>query len=195
MNHGGQPHEAKADGQGQHSQEASGKSFHDKLLSGVSTGRVGRQRPAHLLLRMSRGYGCLLRTGRTESEIAREALRRQIAVPRFRELRSKTLLARRRRRSRYRRRCVPRPLVRVFPAGQRVRLARIVCGPSRVDSAGGSRPRVQNCPSPSAAARRLRMVSASDTERGIRSAIDRLLPLIRSHTGRSRTSLIGQLRP
>ena len=39
---------------------------------------------------MSRGYGCLLRTGRTKSEVAREALRRQIAVARFRELRSKT---------------------------------------------------------------------------------------------------------
>ena len=31
------------------------------------------------------------RTGRTKSEIAREALERQIAVARFRELRSKTL--------------------------------------------------------------------------------------------------------
>src|SRR5215475_8641682 len=31
------------------------------------------------------------RTGRTKSEIVREALRRQIAVARFRELRSKTL--------------------------------------------------------------------------------------------------------
>jgi predicted transcriptional regulator len=31
------------------------------------------------------------RTGRTKSEIAREALKRQIAVARFRELRSKTL--------------------------------------------------------------------------------------------------------
>ena len=32
----------------------------------------------------------MLRTGRTKSEIAREALRRQIAAARFRELRSKT---------------------------------------------------------------------------------------------------------
>ena len=31
------------------------------------------------------------RTGRTKSEIAREALERQVAVARFRELRSKTL--------------------------------------------------------------------------------------------------------
>ena len=31
------------------------------------------------------------RTGRTKSEIAREALERQIAVARFRELRAKTL--------------------------------------------------------------------------------------------------------
>lgn len=31
------------------------------------------------------------RTGRTKSEIAREALRRQVAVARFRELRAKTL--------------------------------------------------------------------------------------------------------
>jgi predicted transcriptional regulator len=31
------------------------------------------------------------RTGRTKSEIAREALRRQVAIARFRELRSKTL--------------------------------------------------------------------------------------------------------
>jgi predicted transcriptional regulator len=31
------------------------------------------------------------RTGRTKSEIAREALRRQVAVVRFRELRTKTL--------------------------------------------------------------------------------------------------------
>jgi predicted transcriptional regulator len=30
-------------------------------------------------------------TGRTKSEIAREALRRQVAVARFRELRNKTL--------------------------------------------------------------------------------------------------------
>jgi len=40
---------------------------------------------------MSRGCGCLLRTGRTKSGIAREPLRRQIAVARFRELRRKTL--------------------------------------------------------------------------------------------------------
>ncbi len=31
------------------------------------------------------------RTGRTKSEIARDALKRQVAVTRFRELRSKTL--------------------------------------------------------------------------------------------------------
>jgi predicted transcriptional regulator len=31
------------------------------------------------------------RTGRTKSEIARDALKRQVAVARFRELRSKTL--------------------------------------------------------------------------------------------------------
>ena len=31
------------------------------------------------------------RTGRTKSEIAREALRRQVAIDRFRELRRKTL--------------------------------------------------------------------------------------------------------
>src|SRR5262245_2148074 len=43
VNQGGQPHEAGGNGQGQHSQEANGKSFHDKLLSVVSTGRVGRQ--------------------------------------------------------------------------------------------------------------------------------------------------------
>jgi len=38
------------------------------------------------------------------------------------------------------------------------------------------------------------MVSASDTQRAMRWAIDRLLTLIREKTGRSRTSLIGHKR-
>src|SRR5262247_1538972 len=41
VNHGGQPHEAGGD---ERTQEANGKSFHDKLLSVVSTGCSGRVR-------------------------------------------------------------------------------------------------------------------------------------------------------
>ena len=53
-------------------------------------------------------------TGRTKSEIAREALRRQVAVARFRELRRKTLPFCRSARAGDRRGCVPHPFVRVF---------------------------------------------------------------------------------
>jgi len=82
VNHGGQPHEAGGD---EHAQEANGQCFHDKLLSGVTTGRVGRQRPVHLFLRMSRGYGCLVRTGANEGAQAPDRGRA------IRELPSKTL--------------------------------------------------------------------------------------------------------
>src|SRR5215475_10983918 len=101
------------------------------------------------------------RTGRTKSEIARDALRRQIAVARFRELRSKTLPF-----AEAQGLVTDEDVFRAsregFPrherAGQRVRLARIARGPSRAGPAGGSRPRVRSCHSASAAARRLLMV-------------------------------------
>src|SRR5215475_4388330 len=92
------------------------------------------------------------RTGRTKSEIAREALRRQVAIARFRELRSKTLPLAEAQGLVTNEDVFRAPCREGFPrherAGQRVRLARIVRGPSRAGPAGGSRPRVQNCHSP-----------------------------------------------
>lgn len=42
--------------------------------------------------KLEKGLDCIAKgTGRTKSEIAREALERQVAVARFRELRKKTL--------------------------------------------------------------------------------------------------------
>ena len=123
---------------------------------------------------MSRGYGCLLRTGRTKSEVAREALRRQIAVARFRKLRTKTLPFARSTRTRYRRGCVPRPVVRVFP-DTNVLVSAFASRGLCADLLDLVLPeaRGRECTTASAlrpAARRLLIISASDAERGLRSA-------------------------